>query len=73
MNQPILTITFFIVTSSFYAQHINRIEVSGKLSATNDMEGVTIFNTSSNKGTVADSQGNFILEVALELYNSRKC
>ncbi|EMQ94504.1 hypothetical protein D778_00787 [Xanthomarina gelatinilytica] len=65
MNQPILTITFFIVTSSFYAQQINRIEVSGKLSATNDVEGVTIFNTSSSKGTVADSQGNFILEVAL--------
>jgi hypothetical protein len=54
------------MTSGLYAQKdIKRMEVSGKLSGTNDMEGVTIYNTSSNKGTVSDKQGDFIIEVAL--------
>ncbi|WP_188462667.1 carboxypeptidase-like regulatory domain-containing protein [Bizionia arctica] len=65
MKQHYLAITFCLVTSCLYAQEVTRIEVSGKLIGTDDAEGVTIFNTSSNKGTVADSQGYFILEVAL--------
>jgi hypothetical protein len=53
------------VTSNLCAQDIERIQVSGKLIGTNDVEGITIYNTSSNKGTVTNNQGDFLIEVAL--------
>ena len=47
-------------------QSINRIEIKGVLlSATNDVEAVTIFNTSSNKGTITNEKGEFVIKVAL--------
>jgi hypothetical protein len=60
-----LSISLFIVTSSLCSQEIKRIEVSGKLSGTNDVEGITIFNASSNIGTVTNKHGDFNIEVAL--------
>lgn len=65
MNHPFLSISLFLFASSLYAQDLKRTEVSGKLIAVNEVEGVTIFNSTSRKGTVANSQGFFILEVAL--------
>jgi len=65
LNHSILSISLFFFASSLYAQDFVRIEVSGKLFAANDLEGVTIFNTSSKKGTIADFEGSFIIEVAL--------
>lgn len=65
MKYPVFSILFFLINTALNAQDVKRIEVLGKLFVSNDMEGVTIFNTSSNKGTVTDSQGNFTIDVAL--------
>ena len=48
------------------AQTFNRIEVSGKIIVeSNDIAGITVFNKSSNIGTITDEDGKFILKVAL--------
>ena len=61
----ILIILCFAVSSAF-SQEINRIEVFGKIVVDSvDVEGVTVYNTSSNKGTVTDLEGKFSIEVAL--------
>jgi len=63
-------VLFFIglVLSSFsiHSQSINRVEVNGILfSNNNDVEAVTVFNKSSNKGTITNNKGEFKLKVAL--------
>lgn len=56
LSLPILT----------YAQDIKRIEISGKIVVNSeDLENVTIYNTSSNRGTLTDEFGKFKIEVAL--------
>ncbi|PNQ75309.1 hypothetical protein C1T31_04025 [Hanstruepera neustonica] len=65
MKQYILLTAILVSTFSLFAQDINRVEVNGKIIAQNDVEGVTIFNSSSNKGTTADENGDFKIEVAL--------
>lgn len=48
------------------SQNIERVEVNGVIYAdNNDVESVTIYNTSSNKGTITNSKGEFIIKVAL--------
>jgi len=57
-----------LVLSSFsiHGQTVNRVEVYGILfSNSNDVEAVTVFNTSSNKGTITNEIGEFKLKVAL--------
>lgn len=47
-------------------QSIERIEINGAIIALNeDVEGVTIYNTSSNKGVVTNSKGDFTIAVAV--------
>lgn len=65
MKHSLILTVFFISIISLTAQNVNRVEVKGKIIAQNDVEGVTIYNTSSNKGTVADTNGDFLLDVAL--------
>ncbi|WAC01497.1 carboxypeptidase-like regulatory domain-containing protein [Lacinutrix neustonica] len=62
-----LTLLLYILALSFtQAQENNRIEVSGKIFvAVDDLENVTIYNASSNKGTITNVKGEFKLEVAL--------
>lgn len=49
-----------------HSQSVRRVEVKGVvLSDTNDVEAVTLFNTSSNKGTITNNNGAFVIEVAL--------
>lgn len=56
---------FFIVMISF-SQDIKRIEVKGQIIVDSpDLEGVTVYNTSSNKGTITDAKGEFALRVAI--------
>lgn len=56
-----LTSTTFVVS-----QNINRVEVSGVIIVkSEDLEGVSVFNTSSNKGTITNEKGKFKIEVAL--------
>ena len=57
-----------IVFSSFAltAQDIKRIKVDGKIIVEgDDVEGITVFNTSSNKGVITNENGEFTIEVAL--------
>ena len=61
---------FLILLSSvggIYAQTINRVQIMGRIVVvdTEDLEGVTVYNTSSNKGTVTDAKGEFKIEAGL--------
>ncbi len=48
------------------SQNIERVEVKGVILADNkDVENVTIYNTSSNKGTITNVKGEFTIRVAL--------
>ncbi|MEO6348169.1 MAG: carboxypeptidase-like regulatory domain-containing protein [Aquaticitalea sp.] len=62
-----LLLIFFLTASIFtFAQEIKRIEISGKIVVnSDDLENVTIYNTSSNKGTLTDEKGKFKINVAL--------
>lgn len=48
------------------SQSVNRVEIEGKVfSKNNEVESVTVFNTSSNNGTITNENGEFTIEVAL--------
>ena len=65
MNKFIFFLAF-LTSLSTISQNITRIEVSGKIIVEgNDISGITIFNTSSNKGTISDDKGEFKLQVTL--------
>lgn len=58
-----LCLSFSIVS---FSQEVKRVEISGKIVVNSeDLENVTIFNASSNKGTLTDEEGKFKIEVAL--------
>jgi hypothetical protein len=49
-----------------WSQNDERIKINGMiLSEKQDVEGVTVFNMSSNKGTITNSKGEFSIEVLL--------
>ena len=49
-----------------YSQTIDRIEVVGVIvSSSNDVEAVTVFNKTTNKGTITNNKGEFNLKVGL--------
>ena len=49
-----------------HAQSTDRVTINGQVvSKTNDVEGITIYNTSSNKGTITNSAGVFNIQVTL--------
>jgi hypothetical protein len=55
-----------VFTLSVYSQDIERVIINGRIVvASNDKEGVTVFNTSSNKGAITDENGTFEIAVAL--------
>lgn len=55
-----------ILCSYTEAQEIKRIQVSGKIFVNvDDLENVTIYNASSNKGTITNVNGEFKIEVGL--------
>lgn len=56
----------FAISFSASAQDIDRVLVNGKIKAPvgEDVEGVNIYNISSQKGTITDINGDFELEVA---------
>ena len=60
-------LAFFILSSTLlWAQTVQRKSVEGRIIANdNDVESVTVFNTSSNTGTITNSQGKFTINVAL--------
>ncbi|MFD2551884.1 carboxypeptidase-like regulatory domain-containing protein [Bizionia sediminis] len=65
MKHLLFIFSFVLLSGSIMGQNMKRVLVAGIVVASNDVEGVTIFNVSSNKGAVADINGNFTLEVAV--------
>ena len=66
MKKQLLSILFFLTTFALIAQDTQRIEIEGiiKVSSNEDLEGVSVYNVSSQKGTITNSEGKFSLEVA---------
>ncbi len=65
MNKTLL-ILFSLFATVIYSQDVNRITVDGKIIVSSaDKEGVTVFNSSSNKGTFTDENGDFKINVAV--------
>ncbi len=65
MKQILLT-AIFLFSINVFAQDVERVEVVGKIYVdVDDLENITVFNTSSNKGTITDAEGNFKIKVAL--------
>ncbi|MBU2927499.1 carboxypeptidase-like regulatory domain-containing protein [Winogradskyella psychrotolerans] len=65
MKKTLLLLLLFTTLATF-GQDIERITVNGRIVvSTDDKEGVAVFNSSSNKGTYTDADGNFELDVAL--------
>ena len=63
-----LFLSFFLFCISFHAisQDINRENIIGKIIVEgSDLEGITIYNTSSSKGTLTNKQGEFMIAVAV--------
>jgi len=66
LKQLLLCNFLLFSISPIFGQTIERIEISGVISAKdNDVEGVVVYNTSSNSGTVTNQKGVFIIFVAV--------
>lgn len=66
MKQYLLITILMLSVSTLFSQSVNRIEIEGSIIVkSEDLEGVTIYNTSSNKGTVTDVKGKFKIKVGL--------
>jgi hypothetical protein len=62
----LLVLFVFCVSFSAISQNINRENINGKIIVEgSDIEGVTIYNASSEIGTVTDEKGEFTMAVAL--------
>lgn len=65
MKKIVLIIFSFFVLTAF-SQEVKRTAINGKIIvSTEDKEGVTVYNSSSNKGAVTDEDGYFKIDVAL--------
>lgn len=64
--KKVLLLLFAISTLTAFSQDVDRITVNGRIVvASDDKEGVAVFNSSSNQGTYTDKEGNFEIKVAL--------
>ncbi|WP_405576236.1 carboxypeptidase-like regulatory domain-containing protein [Winogradskyella sp. Asnod2-B02-A] len=64
--KKIILLVFGVFTLTAFGQNMDRITVNGRIVvSSNDKEGVSVFNSSSNKGTATDENGNFEIKVAV--------
>ncbi|MGK0386854.1 MAG: hypothetical protein ACI849_001473 [Patiriisocius sp.] len=64
--KKLLPLFVFCISFIAISQDIQRENVTGTIIVEgDDIEGITIFNSSSNTGTVSNENGKFIIEVAL--------
>lgn len=65
--QKRLIFLLLLIPALFFSQQIQRIEINGIITAPvgEDLEGISIFNISSQKGTITNENGEFVLEVGL--------
>ncbi len=65
MKKRLLLLLFCIPLLTF-AQDVKRENIKGKIIVEgNDIEGITIYNANSKKGTITDEKGEFMIAVAL--------
>jgi hypothetical protein len=66
MVKQLLAVFFFILPFSLLSQEIDRVNIVGKVTAPlgEDVEGVSIYNVSSQQGTITSFTGAFELSVA---------
>ena len=65
MKKRLLLLLFCIPFLTF-AQDVKRENIKGKIIVEgNDIEGITIYNANSKKGTITDEKGEFMIAVAL--------
>ncbi len=64
--KPLLSIFMFFFSFIAVSQGITRENIIGRVIVEgSDLEGITIYNTSSHKGTVTNKQGEFMIAVAV--------
>ena len=65
MKQTLLSV-LLLFSGIILAQNTQRVIVEGRIMANdNEVENVTVFNLSSNKGTITDIEGKFSISLAL--------
>jgi len=66
MIRKLLFVLFLISSITAFSQEITRIKIEGKISASKgeDVEGINIYNKSSQKGTITSATGEFEIMVA---------
>lgn len=61
-----LTILLFLFSVFTFSQDITRENINGRIIVEgNDIDGITIYNKTSKKGTISNENGEFIIAVAL--------
>lgn len=66
MKKKLLFLLGLFITLNSISQNIERITVEGKIVVdTDDKEGVTVYNSSSNTGTITDEEGAFSIAVTV--------
>ncbi|WMI68375.1 carboxypeptidase-like regulatory domain-containing protein [Mangrovimonas sp. YM274] len=67
MAKSILLLSVLLLSFQVHSQQLNRITVNGRIVVdSDDIEGVTVFNRASNKGTITNEKGEFSIKVAVE-------
>ncbi|MCB0464912.1 MAG: hypothetical protein KDC78_04440, partial [Aequorivita sp.] len=66
MTKKLLLLLFIVVSPALFAQDIDRTKVSGKIHVPQgeDAEGISVYNISSQKGTITNADGSFEIEIA---------
>ncbi len=66
MTKKLLLLLFIVAAPALFAQDIDRTKVSGKIHVPKDedAEGISVYNISSQKGTITNADGSFEIEVA---------
>ncbi|HZH70525.1 MAG TPA: carboxypeptidase-like regulatory domain-containing protein [Flavobacteriaceae bacterium] len=66
MKNKLLILVMAVISLTGFSQEIKRTLLSGKISApsSEDLEGVSVYNVSSQKGTITDSEGKFKIAVS---------
>ncbi len=66
MTKQLLLLLFILASPILFAQDIDRTKVSGKIHVPSgeDAEGISVYNISSQKGTITDANGGFEIEIA---------
>ncbi len=66
MHPKLLTLIVLFFSTLVFSQDVDRVTISGKITASKgeDLEGINIYNRSSQKGTITSPEGEFTIQVA---------